>query len=75
MNMIVSKATQTRVMIERLFEFSKMCNVKPKMKKLDIKKIAVETFNELKKLESGRDIRLECSDFLSISAYAFTNPP
>ncbi len=62
MNMIVSKATQTRVMIERLFEFSKMCNVKPKMKKLDIKKIAVETFNELKKLESGRDIRLECSD-------------
>lgn len=62
MNMIVSKATQTRIMIERLFEFSKMCNVKPKMQKLDIKKIAVETFNELRELESERDIRLVCGD-------------
>ncbi|MDE5582588.1 MAG: response regulator [Ruminococcus sp.] len=62
MNMITSKSTQTRIMIERLFEFSKMCNIKPKMKLVDIKKIATETFGELKKLENGRDITLICGE-------------
>lgn len=62
MDMIVSKATQTRIMIERLFEFSKMCNINPKIQPVDIKKIAVDTFNELYKLEQNRDIDFICGD-------------
>lgn len=66
MDMIVSKATQTRIMIERLFEFSKMCNVKPKMKSVDIKRIAVDTFNELYRLETDRDIEFICGNLPSV---------
>ncbi|MDE6519746.1 MAG: response regulator [Ruminococcus sp.] len=62
MAMIESKTTQTRIMIERLFEFSKMCNVKPEMKSVDIKKIAVNTFNELKSINPDRDIKFICGD-------------
>lgn len=62
MNMITSKSTQTRIMIERLFEFSKMCNIKPKMTVVDIQKTATETFNELKKLEPQRDIEFICGE-------------
>lgn len=62
MGMIVSKATQTRIMIERLFEFSKMCNVKPDMRPTDIKEIAVNTFNDLYALEKNRDIEFICDD-------------
>lgn len=62
MDMIVSKATQTRIMIERLFEFSKMCNVKPKMQRIDIKRIAVDTFNDLYALEKKRKIEFVCGN-------------
>lgn len=66
MNMIVSKATQTRVMIERLLEFSRMCNIKLNMRLLDPKKTAVETFGELRELEPDRDIEFICGDLPEI---------
>ncbi|MCM1132312.1 MAG: response regulator [Ruminococcus flavefaciens] len=66
MGMIVSKATQTRIMIERLFEFSKMCNVKPKMKPVDIREITAETFRELHGLEAERDIEFICGDLPTV---------
>lgn len=66
MDMIVSKATQTRIMIERLFEFSKMCNVKPKMKPVNIKEIAENTFKDLYALESGRKIDFICEDLPTV---------
>ncbi len=66
MDMIVSKATQTRIMIERLFEFSKMCNVKPKMKPVNIKEIAENMFRDLYALESGRKIDFICGDLPTV---------
>lgn len=62
MDMIVSKCTKTKTMIERLFEFSKMCNVTPKMKSVDIGEIAKETFEELKSLSPDRDIQFICNE-------------
>lgn len=70
MDMIVSKATQTRIMIERLFEFSKMCNVKPEMKRTDIRKIAVDTFNELYGLSPERDIEFICGELPEVDGDA-----
>lgn len=66
MDMIVSKATQTRIMIERLFEFSKMCNITPQMTQVDVREIAVETFTELAKLEPERDIQFSCSELPTV---------
>lgn len=63
MNMIVQKATQTKTMIERLFDFSKMCNVKAVVRQVDIKPIVEETYRDLKKLEQERDIEFICGDF------------
>lgn len=62
MDMIVSKATQTKTMIERLFEFSKMCNVQAVVKQVDISQIAVETYRDLKDLEPERNIQFICGD-------------
>lgn len=62
MAMIESKTTQTKTMIERLFEFSKMCNVRPEMQSVDIKKIATDTFNELKSITPDRNIMFKCGD-------------
>lgn len=66
MDMIVSKATQTRIMIERLFEFSKMCNVKPKMKPVNIKEITENMFHDLYALESNRRIDFICGDLPTV---------
>lgn len=60
MHMITSKAKQTIVMIERLFEFSKMCNIEPQMKSVEIQDVIMETFHDLKMLEPDRDIQLVC---------------
>ena len=62
MNMITDKATQTRIMIERLFDFSKMCNVKAQVNEVDIESIAVETYRELKNLEPEREISFTCGE-------------
>lgn len=66
MDMIVAKCTQTRVMIERLFEFSKMCNITPQMTQVNVREIAVETFEELAKLEPERDIQFTCGELPSV---------
>lgn len=68
MGMIESKATQTRIMIERLFDFSKMCNVQARVSRVDIKPIAEEIFKELSQLESERDIKLICGDLPIVAA-------
>lgn len=62
MRMITDKATQTRIMIERLFDFSKMCNVKAQVAEVDIQAIAVDTYRELKELEPDREIQFTCGD-------------
>lgn len=66
MDMIVSKSKQTRTMIERLFDFSKMCNIKPKMSTVDIQKITEQTFRELRKLEPDRNIQFHCGELPAI---------
>ncbi len=68
MGMIESKATQTRIMIERLFDFSKMCNVQARVSHVDIKPIAEEIFQELSQLESERDIKLIFGDLPIVAA-------
>ena len=60
MNIIELKIKQTAVMIERLFEFSKMCNIEPQIKPVEIQDIILETFQDLKMLEIGRDIQMIC---------------
>ncbi|MDE6101880.1 MAG: response regulator, partial [Ruminococcus sp.] len=66
MDMIVSKSKQTRIMIERLLDFSKMCNIKPKMSTVDIQKITEQTFRELRKLEPDRNIQFHCGELPAI---------
>lgn len=60
-DMISSKSSQLIVMIERLLEFSKMCNIAPHIKELDIKEIIAYTFDELKNMQPERSIVLKCS--------------
>ncbi|MCM1507729.1 MAG: response regulator [Ruminococcus flavefaciens] len=62
MNMIISKSTQTKTMIERLFEFSKMCNITPRMTMVNIKEIIQTTFSELHELSPDRNIEFRCGD-------------
>ncbi len=66
MDMIVSKSKQTRIMIERLLDFSKMCNIKPKMSTVDIQKITEQTFRELRKLEPDRNIQFHCGELPAV---------
>lgn len=65
-DMIVDKATQTKTMIERLFEFSKMFNVTPQMKPVNIEKLARKIFEELRSLEPERDIELKCQKLIKV---------
>ncbi|MDE7226635.1 MAG: GHKL domain-containing protein, partial [Ruminococcus sp.] len=63
MDMIVSKATQTKTMIERLFDFSKMCNVNAVVRRVDIKPIALDTYHDLRELEPPkRNIKFICGE-------------
>lgn len=62
MDMIISKSTQTKTMIERLFDFSKMCNIKPRMTMVDIREIIQTTFRELHDLSPERDIDFRCGE-------------
>lgn len=60
MDMIVSKSTQTKTMIERLFDFSKMCNITPRMTMVNIQEIIQTTFQELHELSPERNIDFRC---------------
>lgn len=69
MDMIVSKATQTKTMIERLFEFSKMCNVKANVHHIDISGIAQNIFDDLYELEpEGRNIEFKLGELPTVDA-------
>lgn len=69
MDMIVSKATQAKTMVERLFEFSKMCNVKANVRKIDITGLAREIFDDLRELEpEDRDIEFTIGELPMIDA-------
>lgn len=68
MEMIMLKATQARVMIERLFEFSKMCNVNPHISEVNVKAIAEETYSDLKQLCPERNIEFSCEELPVIIA-------
>ena len=69
MDMIVSKATQTKTMIERLFEFSKMCNVEANVRRIDITGLAKNIFNDLYALEpEGRKIEFTIGELPLIDA-------
>lgn len=62
MDMIISKSAQTRTMIERLFEFSKMCNITPRMTMVNIQEIIQTTFRELHELSPERNIDFRCGE-------------
>ncbi|MDE6501014.1 MAG: response regulator [Ruminococcus sp.] len=62
MDMIISKSTQTKTMIERLFDFSKMCNITPRMTMVNIKEIIETTFRELHELSPERNIEFICGE-------------
>lgn len=69
MDMITDKSVQTKNMIERLLDFSKMCNVKAQAREMDPKPVVLEVFSELKELEpSERQITFECGDLPNIIA-------
>lgn len=58
MDMICDKADRLTLMIERLLEFSKMCNITPEKEPLELSSIVAEIYDELKLSEPERDIRL-----------------
>ncbi len=66
MNMIAGKSQKLTVMIERLLEFSKMCNIKPDKVPLDIQAMIQEIFDELTALEQNRVIELHCDTLPSV---------
>ncbi len=62
MDMISDKSQKLKVMIERLLEFSKMCNIRPDKETLDVKAMIEDIFDELSSLEPDRTIRLHCEE-------------
>lgn len=55
-DMIQDKSNQLREMIVRLLDFSRMCNITPDFKEIDLDVIFDSTFAELKSLEKNRNI-------------------
>lgn len=55
------KSDQLILMIERLLEFSKMCNITPNIQSLNLESIINEICTEFKLLEPNRDIKIEIS--------------
>lgn len=68
MQLINMKAEQTQILIERLFEFSKMCNVKANVGKVPLKAIVTETFADLRRLVPEQRIRFSCTNLPNILA-------
>jgi len=56
--MIHDKSDQLITMLERLLEFSRMCNIKPKFEPLDLNAMLDSIFLELKSLEPNRSITM-----------------
>lgn len=67
-DMISNKSNQLITMIDKLLEFSKMCNINPEMETLDLNAIISETFEELHSLEPNRNIQLLIENLPKISA-------
>lgn len=59
MQMLSDKAGEMSKMIERLLEFSRMCNIQPQLRPLDLNRMIPAIFRELYALEPDRKIRLE----------------
>lgn len=68
MELITGKASQTKIMIERLFEFSRMCNVDPVVKEVDVEAIAYELFEDFRLLEPNRTVEFNCEHLPRIIA-------
>lgn len=66
MNMIQDKSQKTILMIERLLEFSKMCNVVPEIEIINTEEMIKDIFYELKSLEPERNIQFEMNDIADI---------
>ncbi len=66
LSLVDDKSITLIKMIERLLDFSRMCNIKPLIKKLDLKDIISNVFNELTILQSGRKISLKIHDMHDI---------
>ncbi len=66
MDMICGKSSKLIVMIDRLLEFSKMCNITPEAELLNISDMIEEIFRELKSLEPERCIELHCEKLPSV---------
>jgi len=60
MDMICKKSNQLIIMIDRLLEFSKMCNITLEMEPLNLFVMIEEIYQELKSLEPERCITLHC---------------
>lgn len=60
LDMIRGKSKKLTIMIERLLEFSKMCNAVPNVCELDIRSMVEEIFCELQALEPHRCITFNC---------------
>ncbi|MBZ4670393.1 MAG: response regulator receiver sensor signal transduction histidine kinase [Oscillospiraceae bacterium] len=56
--MIKNKSVQLTIMIERLLEFSHMCNIQPNIRELDLNKIFYDVFKELHDIEPERNIEM-----------------
>lgn len=57
-NLMSQKSEQLILLVERLLEFSRMCNIKPQMQKIDLKSMVEEIMSELKALESKRNMTM-----------------
>ena len=66
MTMIQEKSVALTKMIERLLEFSRLCNIRPLFEKLDPVKLICDIFIELKALEPERNITLKCGELPKI---------
>lgn len=61
------KSLRLTEMINRLLEFSKMCNIIPETEPLDMQRIFTDVFQELKSLEPDRNIIFQCDEIPEIT--------
>lgn len=60
------KSLKLTEMINRLLEFSKMCNIIPETEPLDLQRIFTDIFQELKSLEPDRNVIFQCDEIPEI---------
>lgn len=66
MGMIQEKSRKLTIMIERLLEFSKMCNVVPEIEEINVSEMTSEIFKELSSLEPERNIQFKTTNLPDI---------